>query len=276
MTTIEITKMSGAGNDFVVLHRASLEQIGSSAGEWVRRICRRGLSVGADGVLFVEPLGADVVRVEFRNPDGSHAFCANGSRCAARYARRHGMAADRMTLDTAAGRLPATVSDEAVQLELPAPQDRGRHEIPVGEQTVSGRFVVAGVPHFVIADDGLSKETLSLWGPVLRHAAAFGRDGSNVNLVRRIRAGELRIRSWERGVEGETLSCGSGAVAAAFVARLEGGPQSIHVVPHSQIPLRLEFPGPASAPESVVMTGDARTIFEGRVDDETVSGFPRT
>jgi diaminopimelate epimerase len=275
VSKIEITKMSGAGNDFVVVDGPVLGALAERAEDWVRRICRRGLSVGADGVLFVGPAGRAGVRVEFRNPVGSPAFCANGTRCAARYARLRGMGGAEMLLETAAGPVPARVDGGEVTIDLPAPEDRGSQVVNVGGTPVEGRFVMAGVPHFVVHDGGdLPEDTLRAWGPTLRRASCFGPDGANVNLVRSARSDELHVRTWERGVEGETLSCGSGAVAAAFDHRFGGGPATVRVVPLSGVPLRVEFPPTLARPARVRLVGDARTIFSGRVDDEAVLGFP--
>ncbi|HXV76418.1 MAG TPA: diaminopimelate epimerase [Candidatus Polarisedimenticolaceae bacterium] len=273
MSGFEIVKMSGSGNDFVVLDGVGRERLGADVGAWVRRICRRGLSVGADGVLFVRPLGESAVEVEFRNPDGSLAFCANGTRCAARFAFRRGMAPRRMTLETAAGTIPAVVDEHAVRLELPVPVDSGTREVAVGDERVRGRLVDAGVPHFVIDDVDLPEGTLGRWGPVVRRAPVFGAQGTNVDLARRTGRRELSVRTWERGVEGETLSCGSGAVASAFVAWLGGIGRSVRVVPPSGVPLEIEFDDAVGELRAVRLSGDARTVFVGQVDDESVSGF---
>src|SRR5262245_20647565 len=123
---ISFTKMSGAGNDFLVLDAAAWESVPDDRAAWVRAVCRRGLSVGADGVLVVAPALPGRVRVVFFNPDGVEAFCGNGSRCAARYALLRGMTNDAaMTLATAAGDVPAVVDGATVRLTLPPPRDLG-------------------------------------------------------------------------------------------------------------------------------------------------------
>jgi diaminopimelate epimerase len=264
--------MSGAGNDFVVLGRGAFERLAGDA-EWIRRVCRRGLSVGADGVLFVDPVGPDRVRVEFRNPDGSSAFCGNGTRCAARYAQNQGWVGTSMVLETEAGDVTAKVHGRRVRLTLPPPNDLGPRTVRAEARELDGRHILAGVPHFVVWVDSLAEAPLGLWGRAVRNDDAFAPDGVNLDLVQTDPAGAIRVRTWERGVEGETLACGSGAVAVAFASRLRNGAETATVVPRSGIPLEIRLPGPADRPESAVVEGDARVIFEAELPDEATSGF---
>jgi len=273
---VEIVKMSGAGNDFIVVGPEQRDAIGADRLAWIRRVCRRRLSIGADGVLFVAQTGPDRIEVSFHNPDGSLAFCGNGSRCAARFALEVGLAASPMVLETAAGEVAASVDGDSVQLRLPPPSDLGKMPLDPTGLPVIGHFVRAGVPHFVLVDADLGPDALEHWGPRIRRDPRFGPDGTNFDLVSRDSAGTLELRTWERGVEGETLSCGSGAVAAAFAARLAGGPGSIRVVPASGIPLIVDLPGPPDAPEAAVLTGDARFLFAAVVNDEATRGFPES
>jgi len=272
MSAVRMTKMSGAGNDFLVLGHEDGRRLARDA-EWVRRICRRRLSVGADGVLIVEPVGSDRVRVEFRNPDGSPAFCGNGTRCAARYARLQEWAGDSMLLETAVGEVRAEIRGELVRLTLPAPRELGRPSIAIGDEELSGWQVDAGVPHFVVNVDSLDDAPLARWGPAARRHAQFGSAGVNLDLVEHGPGNQIRLRTWERGVEGETLACGSGAVAAAFAARLGGAAEEQSVIPASGVTLLVQLPGPCEKPQSAVVTGDARVIFEGTLGADAAHGF---
>jgi diaminopimelate epimerase len=265
--------MSGAGNDFLLLGPEQSGRVEGGLEAWIRRVCRRGLSVGADGVLFVEPAGSGRVRVRFHNPDGGMAFCANGSRCAARFARLRGWTGDSLVLDTAIGEVPARIDGERVKLVLPAPRDGGRATIALENESVSGRRIAAGVPHFVIPVDSTEAAPLERWGPALRRHPSFGPGGTNVDLLAHEEAGRLSVRTWERGVEGETLSCGSGAVAAAFAARLDGEDERLLLLPASGVPLEVGLPGPREAPEAAVLVGDARWIFEAELGREATDGF---
>lgn len=269
---LRVVKMSGAGNDFLLLGPEEIAALGPDPVWWVRRVCRRGLSVGADGVLLVEPAGADRVRVRFYNPDGSSVFCGNGSRCAARFANLKGFAGQAMTLETAAGEVPAELVDEGVRLALPTPRDLGRAEINAAGDRLEGRVIEAGVPHFVVFVEAPAAAPLERWGPVARRHPRFGARGTNFDLAAYRQDGSLTLRTWERGVEGETLACGSGAVAAAFAARLDGGPARMRVVPASGIALTVELSGEPRAPDRTLLTGDARVILEGALHEEATWG----
>jgi len=270
---VPLTKMSGAGNDFVVLEGSAWDALQGDRARWVRGVCRRGLSVGADGVLVVSPGGTGRVRVSFFNPDGGEAFCGNGSRCAARFAATRGLASgNSMILATSIGEVPAVVTGEVVSLTLPAPEDRGDLVLvsPVGE--FHARFVSAGVPHVVVPVKGLASYPIERVGPVLRRHPALGPDGANVNLVEDDESGRVHVRTFERGVENETLACGTGAVAVACAAR-RGPGATVIVVPRSGLPLSVTLPG-AEHPGFARLTGDARFVFEGVLDPEAIVGSP--
>jgi len=272
--SLAITKMSGAGNDFVVIGPEEARRLGPDLVPWTRRVCRRGVSVGADGVLVVEPVGPDRVRVRFFNPDGVPAFCGNGSRCAARFASLRGFAGSHMLLETSMGPVPAELLDGGVRLVLPPPVDRGDLAVEIGPERLHGRSILAGVPHFILRIEALEAAPVARLGPSLRSHARFGPEGSNVDWIEWRADGRLGIRTWERGVEGETLACGSGAVAAAFFARLHGAGEAILLVPRSGIPVHVTLPGRPDAPESAILEGDARVVFEGSLGSEGTTGYP--
>jgi diaminopimelate epimerase len=272
---IPIVKMSGAGNDFVVLDEAAWAALAGDRRAFVRGICRRGLSVGADGVLVVGPAGAGRVRVTFMNPDGGVAFCGNGSRCAARYAIARGLVAGpSFVLETSAGDVPAAVDVSGIALTLAAPEDRGVLAAAALDGAHGGRFVLAGVPHLVIPVGSVDAVPIDRVAPALRRHPALGPEGANVDFVERTPSGAVRVRTWERGVEGETLACGTGAVAAAFAARLDGAAESITVVPRSGIALRVELPGDPHRPTAARLIGDARFVFEGSLAPEGIAAIP--
>jgi diaminopimelate epimerase len=271
---LPFTKMSGAGNDFVVLDRSVWETVPGDRAAWVRAVCRRGVSVGADGVLVVGPDGTDRVRVLFFNPDGGEAFCGNGSRCAARYAATRGAAPTEMTLATTVGDVPARVQGGVVRLMLPPPRDLGAIVLESAAGTFSGRRVIAGVPHLVIPVAGLASYPLERVGPMLRRHPQLGLSGANVDLVETDARGRVHVRTWERGVENETLSCGTGAVAVAMAARLTGAPETVVVVPRSGLTLAVTIAGESDQPTSASLEGDARFVFEGVLDAEAIVSNP--
>jgi diaminopimelate epimerase len=159
-------------------------------------------------------------------------------------------------------------------LMLAPPEDRGAliAEVLGGEH--GGRFVWAGVPHLVLPVASVDAVAIERVAPALRRHPALGPDGANVDFVESTASGAVRVRTWERGVEGETLACGTGAVAAAFAARLEGAAESITVVPRSGVALRVELPGEPHRPSAALLIGDARFVFEGTLAPEGIAATP--
>ena len=265
-------KMAGGGNDFLVF-----EADGRGLTDEDRRrlalVCRRGLSVGADGALFLSRGGEGRVRVDYFNADGGAAtFCANGTRCAARYAVRHGLAsAPAVFLETGWGPIEARVEGEVVTLSLPpiaAPKD----PIPISGRGLPPTAIPieVGVPHLVVFVRGdLANLAIERLGPPLRRHPALA-DGANVNFVKAAPENRIEVRSYERGVEGETLSCGSGVVAAAIAAARQGMASSPVVCgTRSGVALTVEFRDEGEMIGDVRLTGDAREIYAGELIEES-------
>jgi diaminopimelate epimerase len=264
-------KMAGGGNDFLIFE-ADGRALDEEDRARLALVCRRGLSVGADGALFLSAGEKGRVRVDYFNADGGPAtFCANGTRCAARYAVRHGLVAGASAvLETGWGQIEARVEDASVTLALPAvpaPQD----PIPISGRGLPPTAIPmkVGVPHLVVFVRGdLGKFPIDRFGPPLRRHPALP-EGANVNFVRAVGENRIEVRSWERGVEGETLSCGSGVVAAAIAA----GRQGMAVSPvtcgtKSGVDLVVEFREEGDVVAGVRLTGDAREIYGGELLEE--------
>jgi diaminopimelate epimerase len=263
-------KMAGGGNDFLVFE-ADGRDLSEEARRRLALVCRRGLSVGADGALFLSPAEKGRIRVDYYNADGGPAtFCANGTRCAARYAVRHGMSDGPPVLDTGWGPIETRLDGETVTLSLPAVP------APLDPIPISGRGLPptaipmkVGVPHLVVFVRGdLGLLAIDRFGPPLRRHPALP-EGANVNFVRAAGENRIAVRSWERGVEGETLSCGSGVVAAAIAASRQGLATSpVTCGTRSGVDLTVEFRDEGEVIVGVRLTGDAREIFEGELIDE--------
>lgn len=219
---MRFAKWHGAGNDFLLFLPEDGPELLHNLPRWAPRLCHRQMGIGADGVLLVVPQEGNRLRLHYFNRDGSRAaFCANGSRCVAAFvARRLGL--QRMLLVTDFAPIPAEVSGHRVTLELPPARPGGWLELPVGWAIWRGFSATVGVPHLVVpvAWEDFWVRPLGE-APLLRAHPLLGAEGANVHFAR-IQKGELWLRSFERGVEGETLACGSGAVAAACVAVAEG------------------------------------------------------
>jgi diaminopimelate epimerase len=262
-------KMAGGGNDFLVFESDGRELDAEDRAR-LALVCRRGLSVGADGALFLSPGEKDRVRVDYFNADGGPAtFCANGTRCAARYAVRHGLAGNGGTamLETGWGSIEARVEGESVTLALPAvpaPED----PVPISGRGLPPTAIPmkVGVPHLVVFVRGdLGKFAIDRFGPPLRRHPALS-EGANVNFVRAAGENRIEVRSWERGVEGETLSCGSGVVASAIAAGRQGMAASpVTCGTKSGVDLVVEFRDEGEIIAGVRLTGDAREIYQGEL-----------
>jgi len=259
-------KMAGGGNDFLVFE-ADGRGLTEEDRARLALVCRRGLSVGADGALFLTPGDKGRVRVDYFNADGGAAtFCANGTRCAARYAVRHRLASGGAAmLETGWGPI------ESVTLSLPAvpaPED----PVPISGRGLPPTAIPmkVGVPHLVVFVRGdLGKLAIDRFGPPLRRHPALS-DGANVNFVRAAGENRIDVRSWERGVEGETLSCGSGVVASAIAAGRQGMAASpVTCGTRSGVDLVVEFRDEGDVIAGVRLTGDAREIYEGELLEES-------
>jgi len=255
-------KVEGAGNDFILATGNWAEQLAKEA-KITAQLCQRHSGIGADGTLsiFAETRGR--VRLVYRNSDGSLAsFCANGTRCAARAAVEV-LGLDRdLVVNTGWGDIPARVRGYEVSLDLPAPTGPMQQLVlHAGGQRWQVYQLEIGVPHLIIPCTNLSELDLPLIAPQLRHHKALGNHGANVNFIDAGHAGQLLIRTWERGVEGETLCCGSGVVASALVEMEKKGTNRLEVQPLSGDLLVVEAQGePPGCPSC--LTGAANIIAE--------------
>jgi diaminopimelate epimerase len=265
------SKMAGGGNDFLVF-LADGRKVSGAARRRLARLCTRRVSVGADGVVFVQPEADGTLRVDYYNADGGPAsFCANGTRCAARYAVRQGLVrADTAVLQTGWGPIRAEIHDEFVTLQLPD-LPAATEEIPIEAPDLPpvATAIVVGVPHLVVFVEGdLEAVPVEKLGPPLRRHSAMP-EGANVNFVRALGRGRLAVRTYERGVEAETLSCGSGVVASSVVAALSGRVQPPVVCKtRSGIDLTVELRLSEERVQNLRLTGDARFVFEGELAED--------
>jgi len=266
-------KMSGSGNDFIIIdNRSGLVGVNEGA-TWARRLCRRKVSVGADGLILIEPPSMSDADFKWRfyNADGSEAeMCGNGGRCAARFAYVNRIAGPEMTFETIAGLIRAEVTDHRVKLEMVPPRDL-RMDIKV--LTNQGKYVVhfinTGVPHVVHFVPDLDKVNVSEWGRSIRFHAEFQPAGTNVNLARVLGRQNISIRTYERGVEDETLACGTGSVAAAIIASLKHGiVPPVHVQTRGGEILDVYFKSGPEGISHVFLEGEAKIVYEGLLREE--------
>jgi len=266
-------KMSGAGNDFIIIdHRKPLIPRERMA-EFARLVCRRKFSVGADGLFLLEPSMCADFKWRFFNADGSEAeMCGNGARCVARFAYMHGIAAARMRFETLAGIIDATVADTSVTITMTQPHSfRLDRAVEVAGQQFVAHSVDTGVPHLVIFVEQVDAVDVVTLGRLLRHHALFAPAGTNVNFVGRLAHG-FRIRTYERGVEDETMACGTGVVAGALVAAAKGLTASpVEMVTSGGVALSVQFSGvPGEGLGQVLLKGPAHLIYRGELTAEAL------
>jgi len=268
--------MAGGGNDFVVIDNRSARV--ADAVELTKRICTAHLSVGADGLILVETSTSADFRMRYFNNDGSGGeFCANGTRCAARYAVLHGIAPMKMAIETDVGIVGAEVGGGTVTLSLPSPHGfRSERPLRIGDRVVRGSSIVMGVPHYVLFEpnDLWTQDIVPLGRAIRLHPELKPDNGANVNFVVVRDEHSIEVRTYERGVEAETLSCGSGVVASVTTAALFGRATSpVSVLTRSGITLQVTFIREGNEIRNVRLTGDARLIYTADLTPETIEGF---
>lgn len=259
--SISFWKMHGAGNDFILVDDRALAFPDRDT-TFIARICNRHRGIGSEGLLLIQPSSSADFRMRFFNPDGSEAdLCGNGARCIARLAHEIGAAPADMRMETAAGTVRAEILPGGVRLHLPPPKD-WRLDLSVvwRDQKLPLSFVNSGVPHAVAVVDDLAAVDVPALGAFIRHHPLFAPAGTNADFIRILGPSALAIRTYERGVEGETPACGTGIVAAALVAEKLGlvrSPVRVRTAGGDELEVGL-------AP--LTLAGPAEHSFRGTID----------
>lgn len=259
--------MNGAGNDFVIVDNRDNSH--SLSEEQIRRVCERQRGVGADGFLAVEPpqQGADY-RMRYYNADGGEAeMCGNGARCFARFVNKlEGNSLTETNFETIAGVIRGEFFNDKVRIQLSTPFDLALDEtLAFEDRKRLVHSVNTGVPHAVIFVDDVASVDVGALGATIRHHDHFAPTGTNVNFVQIIEPGSLCIRTFERGVEAETLACGTGMVACSIIH---------NEISNVSSPIRVRVAGgdtlevgfdrvSEGAYENVTLLGPAEFTFEG-------------
>lgn len=268
MNSIPFTKMSGSGNDFIIIDNRENRIDSPDVSGWVAKVCRRAMSVGADGLILVENTRDADFRWRFFNADGSVAeMCGNGARCVARFAYENGIAGAGMRFETDAGIVSAQVDGHRVRLKMTDPEGfRHDYDLPVAAGTLRVSSVNTGVPHVVVPVADVALADVTGQGREIRYHPAYAPAGTNVNFISPLSDGVLAIRTYERGVENETLACGTGAVASALVwSAADGHPAPISLKTRSGGVLTIHFSQSGGRFTDVYLEGDARVIYRGEL-----------
>ncbi len=270
---LPFVKMSGTGNDFIIIDHRQPVIHPEAMSEFAALVCRRKFSVGADGLILIEESGQADFRWRFFNGDGSVAeMCGNGARCAARFAYMHGIAPARMRFATIAGIIEATVSDINVSVKMTSPKDlRLGQTITIDGEDFELHYADTGVPHAVIFVEDIDRTAVKELGAKVRYHKMFMPAGTNADFVGRLKNG-FKVRTYERGVEDETLACGTGATAAALMAALTGQAESpVSITTSGGDTLTISFDltdGPGA--DNVFLKGPAHVIYRGELTAEAL------
>ncbi len=271
MIKIPFFKMSGSGNDFILIDNRQRILDGDQLGDFVRRVCTRKVSVGADGLILIEPSDRVHFRWRFFNADGGEAeMCGNGGRCAARFAVLRGIAPERLSFETRAGIIEAEVHGRRVKLQMVQPSGMELDlKVRIDGDEHPLHFINTGVPHAVEFVEEASRVPVVNLGRKIRFHDRFQPAGTNANFVQSIDRGHLKVRTYERGVEDETLACGTGAVASALIAAAHGLADSpVAVETTGGEVLNVYFQRKGEGFERVFLEGDTRLVYEGNLWEE--------
>ena len=267
--TLDFVKMNGAGNDFILVdNRAG--KIKLTTGQIVR-LCNRHAGIGADGLLLLKPnaTGRADWSWDFFNSDGSVAdMCGNGARCFARFIQSVASVKEQTSFETGAGVITAKFSGARVTIGLTAPKDLRLNEaVPTSAGKLIAHSLNTGVPHAVIFVPDADQAMVQQLGAELRYHEHFKPKGTNVNFAQVLGPNHIRVRTFERGVEGETLACGTGVCASAMIsARVHKFSSPVKVQVQGGDTLEVSFKDTGTDFDDVRLTGPADFVFEGKVE----------
>ncbi|QHI69967.1 diaminopimelate epimerase [Tichowtungia aerotolerans] len=264
---IKFWKMHGARNDFVLCDNRDGGFPVDDRG-FIARIAERHSGIGAEGVILIEKSDRSDFYMHFFNPDGGEAeMCGNGARCAARLAFELGVSDRQMTIETAAGQIRAQVLKRGVRIWMTAPVGWNLN----GSLDLDGRmltygFVNSGVPHAVMRTGDVQDVDVVGIGSAVRRHRDFAPEGANVNFMQIMPEGDILVRTYERGVEAETMACGTGVTACALVAAKNGWAE-LPVLVHTRSGDMLVVDGELTedGARDVTLTGPSEHVFEGTI-----------
>ena len=271
MKPIPFHKMSGSGNDFIIIDNRDRWLPDAQLPDLIKGACRRKLSVGADGLILIEPSAAVDFKWRFYNADGSVAeMCGNGARCAARFAFLQGIAGRQMAFETLAGIIHAEVGEDSVKIRMTDPVDlRADFDLDLDGTPVHVSSINTGVPHVVMMVEDVEKTDVVSMGRRIRYHQDFLPAGTNANFVSIDSGKKISIRTYERGVEDETLACGTGNVAAALIlSHSQGLTSPVRLTTRSGSILTVHFSLQANRYQDIYLEGDARVIYSAELWEE--------
>lgn len=255
---LNFTKYQGTGNDFIMIDNRSRE-LGVLSDAVIAKLCERRFGVGADGLILISNSENHNFKMQYHNADGSRSFCGNGARCAIHFAHQLGMFSETATFEAIDGIHKGEVLEGCVSLEM-SPVLTWKKE---GEDYI----IHTGSPHYIRFTPDLKNEDITIFGKEIRYNKTFSKEGINVNLVQR-ESKALSMLTYERGVEAETYSCGTGATAVALAAVLTDGDQGAFErsikVKGGALTVKGDFDGTTFS--SILLVGPAIKVFDGVIE----------
>lgn len=275
MDTIPFTKMHGCGNDFIVIDNRANIMDKISFTEFVVKSCKRRFGVGADGLILLENSSIADFKMRYFNADGSEGeMCGNGARCICIFASQLGVVEKQMTFETMNGVYEASIKDSRVKIKFPSIK---RSEVALNRgfsfnnQMETFHYAYVGVPHTVWLNESFKRmgcPSFHEWGSMIRNRSDLFPEGTNVNVIEVLDRHHIKMRTFERGVEEETLACGSGATASAIVAQLLSLIEPPVIIHTHGGPLEVSFQLTDEMIIEIFLEGNAITVYEGTLFQE--------
>ncbi|MDR3275515.1 MAG: diaminopimelate epimerase [Endomicrobium sp.] len=267
---MNFSKLTAAGNDFVLIDNRDNIITETDYSSLAKKLCDRKYSIGADGLILVEKSICKDFKMKYFNSDGSYAaMCGNGGRSIAQFAYSLGIVNSRMIFETDAGVVNAEIlSYDRVKLDLYNPKDLKLNiKIEADDKKFNGDFINTGVPHVIIFIDDIEDIDVIKYGKIIRHHKIFAPEGTNVNFVKVIQNNTLLVRTYERGVEDETLACGTGITASSIISVIKDFTKSpVNIIARGGDLLSASLRKAGSEINSVVLEGPALIAFKGTVE----------
>jgi diaminopimelate epimerase len=264
---LPFSKYSGSGNDFILIDNRNL--VFPLRKPLIADLCQRQTGIGADGIILLENSARADFKMRIFNADGGEAeMCGNGARCLAKFIQQLGFTKSSYQIEAMKSVIYLHIENERISVSMPQPENfKWFQKLTINDLELTLHSLNTGVPHAVIFVDELENDQWMKLAPAIRSHPIFETSGTNVNFASVTQEGHLHIRTYERGVEGETLACGTGAIASALTAeRLFRWPSPIQVSPKSKETLNISFKVANGTPTDVQLAGPATFIFEGWVN----------
>ncbi len=254
MTALSFEKYQGTGNDFIMIDNRK-GWIDKENIALVKKLCDRKFGIGSDGLILIENHGTCDFEMIYYNPDGSKSLCGNGSRCAVKFANQLKIIGDKTLFMTIDGPLDAYIQENLVQLKMPDVRGVSHH----GDDL----YIHTGSPHFIKFVDQIDSINVVKQGRDIRYRSDFAPEGTNVNFVQRLDGNSIFVRTYERGVEDETLSCGTGVTASALAAARNEQKGTVDIETRGG-KLRVSFRSTGEGGyKDIYLTGPAEKVFDG-------------